>query len=197
MSTPGQRPTRPPLGGTASNGQPSTGPAHDALAARAQAAASERVHGPHERAVAPPVYAGLVTRAIAFAVDAAIVNGTGVLVGVVVGLAISTLNTPDSVDKVLVAIGGAVFVAWTIGYFVAFWSATGQTPGNRLLGIRVRRSGADEPLRPRWAVVRCGGLFLAALPLLLGFAPILLDGRRRGLQDFLARSVVVHAPDDV
>jgi uncharacterized RDD family membrane protein YckC len=44
--------------------------------------------------------------------------------------------------------------------------------------------------------VRCVGLFLAALPLLLGFLLILLNDRRRGLQDFLARSVVVHTPGD-
>jgi uncharacterized RDD family membrane protein YckC len=194
MTTSGGRPTRPPGKATGGNGQPSVAAAHAALAARAQAVAAERVHGPAERTAAPPVYAGLVTRAIAFAVDAAIVNGTGVLVGLVVGLGISTLNLPDTLDKILVAIGGVVFAVWTIGYFVTFWSATGQTPGNRLLGIRVRRSGADEPLRPRWALVRFGGLFLAALPLLLGFVPILLDGRRRGVQDFLARSVVVHAP---
>jgi uncharacterized RDD family membrane protein YckC len=196
VSTPGERPTRSSLEETAGNGQPTPTAAHAALAAQAQAAAAERVHGPAERAAAPPVYAGIVTRAIAFAVDAAIVNGTGVLVGLVVGLGISTLNLPDTVDAILVAIGGVVFVAWTVGYFVTFWSATGQTPGNRLLGIRVRRSGADEPLRPRWALVRFCGLFLAALPLLLGFAPILVDGRRRGLQDFVARSVVVHAPDE-
>ncbi len=46
----------------------------------------------------------------------------------------------------------------------------------------------------RWAIVRLVGLFLAALPLLLGFVPILLNERRRGLQDLLGRSVVVHEP---
>ena len=43
--------------------------------------------------------------------------------------------------------------------------------------------------------MRLVGLFLAALPLLLGFVPILLNERRRGLQDWLGRSVVVHAPE--
>jgi uncharacterized RDD family membrane protein YckC len=136
-----------------------------------------------------------VTRAIAFAIDAAIVNLTGVLVGVVVGLALSILDTPDKVDKVLLAVGGALFVVWTIGYFVTFWSTTGQTPGNLLMRIRVRQSGDERPPRLRWALVRFMGLILAAIPLLLGFLPILLNDRRRGLQDFLGRSVVVHAPD--
>jgi uncharacterized RDD family membrane protein YckC len=166
--------------------------AHAAVAARAQAAAAERTHGPERGHEDEPVYAGLVTRALAFAVDAAIVDLAGALVGVVVGLALSILNIPNEVDKALLAVGGALFVVWSIAYFVVFWSTTGQTPGNRLMRIRVRQSGIDAPLRPRWALVRLVGLFLAALPLLLGFLPILLNDRRRGLQDFLGRSVVVN-----
>jgi uncharacterized RDD family membrane protein YckC len=181
---------------TADDGRVSEAGAHAALAARAQVAAAERAHGPPKPVSRPPVYAGLVTRAIAFAVDAAIVYGTGVLVGVVVGLALSVLGTPDAVDNALLAVGGFLYVLWTIGYFAAFWSATGQTPGNRLMRIRVRQSHKDEPLPLRRALVRFLGLFLATLPLLLGFLPILLNDRRRGLQDFLGRSVVVHAPDD-
>ena len=166
---------------------------HDAFSARAQAIAAERAHGPAAPTEAPPTYAGLVTRALAFAIDAAIVDLTGIFVGVVVGLALSVLKTPDKVDHVLLAIGAVLFVVWAIAYFVGFWSTTGQTPGNRVMRIRVRRSGTDEPLPWRWAVVRLAGLVLAAVPLLLGFLPILLSKRRRGLQDLLGRSVVVHA----
>jgi uncharacterized RDD family membrane protein YckC len=153
---------------------------------------SEQVEAP------APVYAGLVTRAIAFALDAAIINGTGLVVGVVIGLALSILETPDTVDDLLIVIGGAAFLTWTVAYFVFFWSSTGQTPGSRVMQIRVRRVDADGPLRARTALVRLAGLVLAAIPLLLGFVPILVNERRRGLQDLLGRSVVVHAhPDDM
>ena len=144
----------------------------------------------------PPVYAGLVTRVIAFALDAAIVNGTGLLVGVVVGLALSLVDMPDTLDDVLIVVGGAAFLIWTVAYFVVFWSSTGQTPGSRVMQIRVQRAGGHGPLRVRTACVRLAGLVLAALPLMLGFVPILFNERRRGLQDFLGRSVVVHAPPD-
>jgi uncharacterized RDD family membrane protein YckC len=166
--------------------------AHGALAAQAQAAAAERAHGPPQAAELEAGYAGLVTRAIAFAMDAAIVNVAGAAVGVVVGLALSVLDTPDKVDHALLAVGGALFVVWTVGYFVVFWSTTGQTPGNRVMRIKVRRAGTDEPLPMQWAMVRLAGLVLAAIPLLLGFVPILLNDRRRGLQDLLGRSVVVN-----
>lgn len=176
----------------------SVGEAHDELdphaaaSARAQSAAAERMAGGAEAEADAPTYAGLVTRALAFAVDAAIVDLTGIFVGVVVGLGLSVLKTPDSIDHLLLAIGAVLFVIWTIAYFVGFWSATGQTPGNRLMQIRVRRESVDEPLKPRWAFLRLIGLGLAAVPLLLGFLPILLNHRRRGLQDLLGRSVVVH-----
>jgi uncharacterized RDD family membrane protein YckC len=39
-------------------------------------------------------------------------------------------------------------------------------------------------------------LMLAALPLFAGFLPILVDSRRRGLHDMLARSVVVSAEQE-
>jgi uncharacterized RDD family membrane protein YckC len=42
--------------------------------------------------------------------------------------------------------------------------------------------------------VRCIGLLLAALPLFAGFVPVLFDRRRRALQDYMARTVVVDAP---
>jgi uncharacterized RDD family membrane protein YckC len=74
---------------------------------------------------------------------------------------------------------------------VTFWSTTGQTPGSRLLRIRVCRANDGGVLRPRRSLLRLAGLVLAAIPLGAGFLPILVDNRRRGIQDMLAGSVVV------
>lgn len=143
--------------------------------------------------VAAPQYEGLVTRAIAFALDAAIVNLVALVVGVGVGLALSILTIHDSLKVVLVACGGVALILWTVGYFVVFWSTTGQTPGNRLMQIRVCREDGER-LRPRRALLRFGALVLAALPLFAGFLPILVDARRRGVHDMLAHTIVVRAP---
>jgi uncharacterized RDD family membrane protein YckC len=76
---------------------------------------------------------------------------------------------------------------------VTFWTTTGQTPGDRMMHIRVRaRDG--ERIIPRRAFLRFVALWLAALPLFLGYLMILIDDRRRGLHDVLARTVVVEAP---
>jgi uncharacterized RDD family membrane protein YckC len=138
-------------------------------------------------------YVGLVTRAIAFAIDAAIINVVALIVGVGVGHALSILTINDSLKVVLVACGGVAFVLWSIAYFVVFWSTTGQTPGNRLMQIRVCEDDGGR-VRPRRALVRFVGLVIAAIPLFAGFLPILVDNRRRGLHDMLARTVVVAAP---
>jgi uncharacterized RDD family membrane protein YckC len=125
-------------------------------------------------------------------VDAAIVNLIALLVGVGVGLALSILSISDSAEKVLLACGGVAFVLWTAAYFAVFWSTTGQTPGNRLMRIRVCCADG-EGLSVRRSLLRFGGLMLAALPLFAGFLPVLVDDRRRGLHDMLAGTVVVGA----
>lgn len=143
--------------------------------------------------IATPRYAGLVTRAIGLVVDAALINLVAIIVGLGTALVLSLLHLPKSLHAAELALGGCVYILWSIGYFVAFWSSTGQTPGSRVMQVRVTHvSGAA--LKPRHALARCVGTVLAALPLFLGFLPILLTPRRRGLQDFLGRSVVVAAP---
>jgi uncharacterized RDD family membrane protein YckC len=144
-------------------------------------------------AAAPPAYVGLVTRALAFALDAAIINAVALLVTAVISLTLSVVKVPESWKAELIALGGAVYLLWTVAYFVAFWSATGQTPGDRVLRIRVTQADGGR-LGPARALVRFGALLLAALPLFAGFALILFDGRRRGLHDRIARTVVVDAP---
>ena len=143
---------------------------------------------------AEPAYEGLVTRAIAFCIDAAIINGVAIVVAAGISLALSVLSVSGWEEDVLLALGGTAFVLWAVGYFVTFWSSTGQTPGSRVMRVRVCRADDGLPLRPARALLRFAGLLLAALPLFAGFLPILVDARRRGLQDMLAGTVVVSAP---
>lgn len=141
-----------------------------------------------------PAYEGLVTRAIAFAVDSAVINLVALVVSVSVGLALSVLDPSSNAEKLALAVGGVAYILWSVGYFVTFWSTTGQTPGSRLLRIRVCRADDGEVLRPRKSLLRFAVMMLCALPLFLGFLPILVDNRRRGPHDIVAGSVVVSAP---
>jgi uncharacterized RDD family membrane protein YckC len=139
-------------------------------------------------------YVGLVTRAIAFGLDAALLNAVAIVTAAIVALTFSIVTIPDELRTVAVAAGGALYVLWVVGYFVTFWATTGQTPGSRALRIRVRAADGGERLRPRRALLRFAGLTLAALPLFAGFLMILVDNRRRGLHDVIARTVVVEDP---
>jgi uncharacterized RDD family membrane protein YckC len=152
-------------------------------------AAARRVHGAPEDGESDQGYAGFVTRTVAFATDAAIINVVALGVGVVVALVFSVLPESAQFRKVTVAVGGAALFVWAVGYFTAFWATTGQTPGNRVMRIRVTRVDGTQ-LRLRQAAIRVVGIVLAAIPLCAGFVPILVTDRRRGLQDYLAGSVV-------
>jgi uncharacterized RDD family membrane protein YckC len=138
----------------------------------------------------PTAYAGLVTRVLAFAADAVVINVVGWFVAGVVTLCLSMFNLPEDVKDALVLIGAVIGLVWSAAYWVFFWSTTGQTPGNRLLRIRVLDASTGEPLRPLRALARVYGMLLSALLLCTGFALILFDSRRRALHDRLVGSVV-------
>lgn len=162
--------------------------------AQAQAAAAAQRLDPDAVAPTGVVYIGLATRTIAFAVDAALIDVAGALAWIATWLILSILHVPDTIETITYALLAALTVLWAIAYFVTFWSTTGQTPGSRLLQIRVRDEQDRGHLSPRRALLRFGALVLAALPLFLGLAPILFDPRRRGFHDRVARTIVVDAP---
>ena len=177
--------------------------AHLAAAARAQAAAAARARDNADARNVPSwteaertgAYAGLVTRAIAYCIDLAAINVVAFAVGTAAGLAASFVGgLPDRVAKLAVVVGGVVYLLWVVGYFVTFWSTTGQTPGSRLMRIRVVDAGGADKVKPRRALVRLVGVVLATIPLFAGFVIMLWDDRRRCLQDRMARTTVVHAP---
>jgi uncharacterized RDD family membrane protein YckC len=138
----------------------------------------------------PPIYGGIASRAIALATDAAL---TIVIFMSVVGIAALVASLVGGLRPAWLAgallSSGWILVAGT--YFVLFWRAAGQTPGMRLLRLRVRRADGNTPSVGR-SLVRLAGLVLAIVPLFAGFVPVLFTERRRGLPDFLAGTVVVY-----
>lgn len=134
-------------------------------------------------------YAGLVTRAVAIGLDALAINVIAILTGGAVNLIASLLGHHGSVSPLEAVFGAAAWLVWAVAYFVTFWTLTGQTPGDRLMGIRVF-SSASGRIRIRQALLRFGAMLLAALPLGAGFLPVLYDERRRGWHDKVAKTVV-------
>ena len=113
-----------------------------------------RVHRGSPEAAAPtPIrYQGLVTRGIAFVLDAALINLVALVVGIAAALILSILSLPESLNPALGALGAFSFVVWTVAYFTLFWASTGQTPGNRVMEIRVVTADGERAQAPPGAV---------------------------------------------
>jgi uncharacterized RDD family membrane protein YckC len=138
-------------------------------------------------------YAGLATRGVALAVDAALVTMIFLTGTAVIGLVVSLVwnPRPASIVGTVIAVAGLLV---EVAYFTGFWSTAGQTPGMRLLHLRVVDGAGSAPGLGR-SLIRLLGLTVAILLLFTGFLPVLVDDRRRALQDFLAGTVVVYDDD--
>jgi uncharacterized RDD family membrane protein YckC len=137
-----------------------------------------------------PIYAGIVTRALALATDA-IVTTVGFMAVVGVVALVASLVGGIGSNWVVGALlsSGWVLVAGT--YFVFFWSTVGHTPGMRVLRLRLQDMEGDIPSVGR-SIVRLVGLVLSIAFLFLGFVPVLFTAHRRGLADFLGGTTVVY-----
>jgi uncharacterized RDD family membrane protein YckC len=132
---------------------------------------------------------GLITRAVAFAIDGGLLNLAFVATAALLAL---LFGVGDGASSQAIAFGAG---AWGLGlaaYLIFFWTVAGQTPGMRLLGICLDRTdGTGRRLDFGQAVQRvvAGVISIAALG--LGFAAILVSERRRGWHDQLAGTDVV------
>jgi len=159
-------------------------------AARLDTRAERAVRRPEREA--EPAQAGVATRGIALATDAALTN---VLFMSIIGL-LSLIGSLVGDLRPAWLVGLLLGSGWTLllgVYFVGFWSAAGQTPGMRLMRVRVVGPRGDGLAVGR-SLVRFVGLVLAIVPCFAGFVPVLFTERRRGLPDFLAGTVVVYEP---
>jgi uncharacterized RDD family membrane protein YckC len=135
-------------------------------------------------------YGGLVTRAFALAIDVAIAQLT-VVTGLAIAGAIASLVNELRPAWLVGLIAGFAWFAVVGGYFVVFWTVTGHTPGMRLMHVRVHGRDGEPPHVFR-AMVRFVAMLLCIVPIFLGFLPVALTERRRGLHDMLAGTVVVY-----
>jgi uncharacterized RDD family membrane protein YckC len=133
-------------------------------------------------------YVGLMTRLISWAVDFLLINLVAIITGLGAQLIASIFPITHNLKPLLVAIAGGVYVLWTAAYFVGFWSTTGQTPGARVMQVRLV-SATGERVKPVRASVRWIGMSLAMIPLPWGFVPI--PFKRLGFPDWLAHTRVI------
>lgn len=98
-------------------------------------------------------------------------------------------------SRIAEGLADVVYFAAIVGqlvYFTAFeGSGSGQTPGKRVLRIRVADSATGEPIGFVRALYRTLGKNLSALPFALGFLWALWDRERQAWHDKLCGSIVL------
>jgi uncharacterized RDD family membrane protein YckC len=132
-------------------------------------------------------YAGAVSRAIAFAVDAALVTAAGTA-GVLATAMVAVLLFGRDPGASLGTVLGVTLPALLTLYHAAFWALAGRTPGMALVGLRVLTTAGAPVGGPR-AFGRA--VALSVFP--AGALWCLVDRRRQAVHDKLARTVVVRA----
>lgn len=138
--------------------------------------------------------AGIGSRGAAAFVDAVIQGIALAVLGMAV-LAVSALDRGfgTSAGYITLALGVVLLALITLGYFIVFeivWS--GQTPGKRIVGVRVIRENG-YPIRPADAVIRNVVRIVDGLPVLyaVGVLVMLLNARSKRLGDYAAGTLVV------
>ena len=141
-------------------------------------------------ATTPVPYAGLASRAAALIVDALALHVIFLVGCAMVGLVVTVTRHRLS-GSVGEALAGAGWLVLVVTYFTMFWTTAGQTPGMNLLRLRLTETSGRSPGIGR-SLLRLVGALVAISFFFIGFLPVLVDDRRRALQDFLAGTVVIY-----
>lgn len=130
-----------------------------------------------EAETAPIRYAGFWRRLAAYLIDAIIIGVIyWILISIIVGIVL-------------------VFVI-PIVYFVGFWAWLGQTPGKAALGVKiVRLDGTTIGIGT--AILRFIGYIVSSIIVYIGFLMIAFHGRKRGLHDLIAGTLVIIEPSTI
>jgi uncharacterized RDD family membrane protein YckC len=141
-------------------------------------------------ASAPP--AGFVSRALALVIDACVVTVAAAAGGYMISATLAALRPGvfgDYQAAVPVILDGVLFVV----YFVFCWTVFGRTIGMAFLGLKVLTLQGRRVSFSR-AVLRFVGYLISTAFVFIGFLWVLIDNRRLGWLDHIARTQVVNAP---
>ena len=147
-------------------------------------------------------YAGIFSRGAAYLLDRAIVLGISTLLMMAIDFVLGLFRMDQwmetlsegaaiNVGLAVLALILATNLLITVWYNVGFWMASGQTPGKRILGVRVIRTDGTR-LRLGNALRRQVGYWISTI-FYLGFLWILFDNKRQGFHDKIAGTIVTYS----
>jgi uncharacterized RDD family membrane protein YckC len=138
----------------------------------------------------PREYAGPVSRTIAYVLDtltvAVLFTGGAVVAGMIASvIGAEAHELANAAASAYLLVLPAMFAV----YSALFWALAGRTPGLAVLGLRVVGTRRDTVSWPS-ALIRA--VLVAYFP--IGAVWALVDRRRQGVHDKLARTTVVRVP---
>ena len=139
----------------------------------------------------PDRHAGIVSRGIAFGLDAVVT--VLILFACSIGFSLVSAVFEGSVNNVGRLSPGSILALTPVVfgvYCVAGWSLAGRTFGKALLGLRVVDHAGGHPSVAR-SIVRVLGYIVSSI-FWIGFAWIAIDSQRDGFHDKIARTHVVY-----
>jgi len=147
-------------------------------------------------------WAGFGERLVGYIVDGLILSVVITIISllftpaILSGIDLSDPENPIFTSGFFASVFLITFTAAVIAvlYFPLFWSRGGQTPGMRLVGIRVVRDEDGGPVTLGAAILRLFGFWISGLVFWLGYIWVLIDKRRRGWFDLIANTVVIKDP---
>lgn len=145
-------------------------------------------------------YGGFWRRFVALLIDLFILGTIGftmlILGSVAFGLGVSPEEMAAD-PETLMELGAKVWAIYqalgfflNMAYFTWFNGTTGQTPGKRLMGLRVVRD-TGEAISFGTAFLRWVGYLISFLPLCMGFLWAGVDRRKQAWHDKIAGTVVI------
>jgi uncharacterized RDD family membrane protein YckC len=159
-----------------------------------QQQSGQPVLAPYSDGPAPGVkFAGAAGRLVAYLIDG-FVAGVVVFVVFMVLTVIAAASSSAGADT-LAGLTWLVMAIATFGimllYFPYFWQRSGQTPGMKVMRIRVVRDADGGPVTWGPAIIRLIGYWVSSAVFYIGFIWILVDKRKRGWHDLMAGTCVV------
>ncbi|MBN2397542.1 MAG: RDD family protein [Deltaproteobacteria bacterium] len=132
-------------------------------------------------------YGGFWRRFVAISIDSIILDLLALIL-FLIGNRIAPADDTFGYAAIIPYFGMALLL--NAAYFTYFHGTTGQTPGKKLLGLRVVQVNGGA-LTAGTAFLRWVGYIISKIPLYLGFIWAAFDGRKQGWHDKLAGTCVI------
>ncbi len=125
---------------------------------------------------------GFGPRFVAYLIDGVILYVVNIILGFVFGMMGDAGSTIGSVVALLVS----------IGYFLYFWTTSGQTIGHSIMKLKVVTTDGGK-LDVTKAIMRYVGYIISGIVIGIGFLWVLFDTNKQGWHDKIAGTHVVKA----